>query len=343
MLLPLADGGDGSVEAAIASGFASIDVEVPDALGRPHRASIALRDDAAVVEVANTCGLAITPERGREVAISASSEGLGIAAHHAISLGARRLVLGLGGSVSTDAGTGFLVGLGARLLDSSGSALRPGAGSLHELADIDLSGISLPSGIELVAATDVRAPLTGRAGAAHVFGRQKGADTADLDWFDRGLEHAAHVISKATGRTCSTTVAGTGSAGGIGFAVAALGGEIVSGADYFLDLVGFDDHLHRCDIVVTGEGAVDRQTLLGKLPSVVAGRSSSRPVHLVVGRNLLEPGTQSPFTSIRAIADLTDQDSSGDPALTQRFLQVIGERIGIVTKVEQTIAPGSRW
>jgi len=327
---PLADGGDGSVEAAIHAGFEEHQVSVPDALGRQHEAKVALRGRHAVVEVANTCGLALAGAPTRDLALHASSAGLGVAVKEVVSRGATTVVLGLGGSASTDGGIGFLAALGARVLDVDGEPVAPGGAGLAAVARVDLAPLAYLHGITLVAATDVTAPLAGTVGAAHVFGTQKGASAADIELLDRGLAQIARRLSEAVGSQApSADRPGAGSAGGVGFAAAAIGARLVSGADYFLDLLEFDQVVPGCDAVVTGEGAIDDQTLMGKLPAVVAARSRGLPVHVVAGRNDLSVGNREriQFASVRAVSELDGADMSADPELTRKLLARIAEQI----------------
>ncbi|MFJ5956857.1 glycerate kinase [Paenarthrobacter sp. NPDC092416] len=342
-ILPLADGGDGSVDAAVASGFGRYNCTVAGPTGQPVKADIAFDGVTAVVEVANTCGLAVLPNAGL-APLEASSRGFGEAVLFALSLKPRRMVLALGGSSSTDGGMGMLAALGLRFLDSSGRSL-PGNG--HSLSLVhSVSGSLVPElvDVELILASDVHNPLCGSDGAPAVFGPQKGCSAADVSALDAGLTHFVSVLAGSgaaavgswAGRDSQAETAslaeqpGAGSAGGIGFACLLLGARQVSGADYFLDLLDFDARKENCDLVITGEGSIDEQTLAGKLPAAVARRSGTRPIIAVAGRSLLpqERWSEMSLSCVYALADYTTLDSAKDPELSRKLLRRIGKDIG---------------
>ena len=326
--LPLADGGDGSVAAAVAAGFAPEPVTVAAATGRPHTAEIALSTTTdqdlptAVVEVANTCGLHTLPG-GRLAPLAATSTGVGQAVRHAVEHGARRIVLALGGSASTDGGAGLLAALGAGFRDRTGRDIQIAGGTLHRIATIDLAGLVDLTGIDLVIAGDVANPLTGPHGAAAVYGPQKGAAPADVAVLDAGLSHLVdRLMILRSDAPALAQQPGAGAAGGLGFAGLLLGGRIVSGADYFLDLLDFDHRVADSDVVVTGEGRIDDQTRHGKLPAVVARRSHPRPVIAVVGRSDISAATAEDMglAAVHALTDHTDQNPAGNPGLSRHLL-----------------------
>ena len=326
--LPLADGGDGSVAAAIAAGFQPHHCTVTGAVGQRRSATIAINDVTAVIEVANTCGLATLPA-GMQAPMIASSYGFGEAIRHAVGLGMRKLVLALGGSASTDGGTGLLAALGYQFADSAGQAVEASAQNLHQIHEIRGTDAVDLTGVELIIASDVTNPLTGSNGAAAVFGAQKGATPADIDRLDAGLDHLLDAVARSgwpDARALAATP-GAGAAGGCGLAAILLGATVVSGADYFLDLLGFDEHMRNVDLVITGEGRLDSQTLAGKLPAAVARRAGRTPVIAVVGRNDL--AEDSPvFAEIYPVTDLSDADTAHDTGLTSVLLRRIGADIG---------------
>ncbi|MBD0322696.1 MAG: glycerate kinase [Aldersonia sp.] len=340
-VLPLADGGDGSVDAAVAAGFAPHPVTVSAALGTPHRARIAVDADTAVVEVANTCGLTTLPH-GRKVALDASSLGLGHACAHALTTRPRRLVIALGGSASTDAGMGLLAGLGYTFRDHTGNPLPASGRSLARVAIVDATTARPLDGIEIVVASDVTNPLTGPNGAAAVYGPQKGADPATVRALDAGLNSFVDMFTHhgvPHARRLADTP-GAGSAGGIGFAALLLGARLVSGADYFLDLLDFDHHLAGCDLVVTGEGSIDEQTEHGKLLTVLARRAHPTPVIAVAGRSTL-PAARWPDAGlhrVHSLADYTDRNTATDPELTGRLLTHIGHQIATAPTAQPATA-----
>jgi len=263
--------------------------------------------------------------------MSASSYGFGQAIRAALAFSPRRLVLALGGSASTDGGIGMLAALGHRFLDGAGQPLAPTAANLDLIHCVDSSGAVNLDGIDLIVAGDVTSPLLGLTGAAAVFGPQKGATAAQVAQLDAGLESLVAAFTRS-GHTDADTAArapGSGAAGGIGFAAMLLGATTASGADYFLDLLNFDRHVGDADLVITGEGRLDHQTLQGKLPAAVALRAAPTPVVAVVGRNDLNNDTATTgFADIFAVADLTDSDTSRDPQRTAELLRHIGTHIG---------------
>ncbi|QIM21802.1 glycerate kinase [Phycicoccus sp. HDW14] len=324
-VLPLADGGDGSVEAALRAGYAPVEVTVPGPTGVPGVALLAERDGTVVVEVAGTCGMTRLPG-GRLRPLEASSAGLGVALREALRRRPRRVVLALGGSASTDGGLGMLAALGGA--DVSGTDL-PGGADLERVRRLALEGL-LPDGVELVVATDVTSPLLGPEGAAAVFGPQKGADAATVARLERGLAHLVAVAGRTRPDAAAlAAVPGAGAAGGLGFAGLLLGGRVVSGADLFLDLLGFDEAARGGDLVLTGEGRLDAQSLQGKLPSVVARRASTR-VEAVVGSSDLTPeeARRHGFSAVHDLVARTDGDPARDPALSRRLLTDVGRDVG---------------
>jgi glycerate kinase len=330
-LLPLADGGDGSVDAAVASGFTRRSYTVSGPTGQPVQANIAFDGATAVVEVANTCGLGLLPG-GTLDPLGASSRGFGEAVLFALSLRPARIVLALGGSASTDGGMGMLTALGYSFRDADGRQLSGSGGALARIHSIHRTALAELADTELVVASDVHNPLLGAQGAPAVFGPQKGAGPEELTTLDNGLEHFAAQLA-AAGFADADRLAGrpgAGSAGGIGYACLLLGAQQVSGADYFLDLLNFNARKDTCDVVITGEGSLDEQTLAGKLPAAVARRSASRPVIAVAGRSLLpqERWAEMDLTRVYTLAEYTDQDSSKDPELSAALLRRIGKDIG---------------
>jgi glycerate kinase len=330
-LLPLADGGDGSVDAAVAAGFTRRSYTVAGPTGQPVQAGIAFDGTTAVVEVANTCGLALLPE-GRLEALNASSRGFGEAVLFALSLKPARIVLALGGSASTDGGMGMLTALGYSFRDADGRLLYGSGRALGQIHSVSRTALPELAGTELVVASDVHNPLLGSNGAAAVFGPQKGARVEDVATLDAGLGHFVAKMAEA-GFASAAALAGhegAGSAGGIGYACLLLGATQVSGADYFLDLLEFNTRKDSCDIVITGEGSIDEQTLAGKLPAAVARRSGARPIIAVAGRSLLprERWPEMALARVYTLAEYTNQDSSKDPALSAALLRQIGKDIG---------------
>jgi glycerate kinase len=289
--VPVADGGDGTVDAALAAGFSRVPVRAQGPVGKPVDTAFALRDGVAVVEMADVSGLRLLPRDGL-AALEASSYGTGEVIAAALDHGCHTVLLGIGGSASTDGGAGLLTALGARLLDADGAELALGGAALAGLARLELDGLHPKlASTAVVVASDVDNPLLGPNGAAAVYGPQKGADPDDVALLDAALAHWADVLDAATG-TALRERPGAGAAGGVGYgALAALGAELKPGIDMVLELVGFADALPGARLVVTGEGSLDEQTLSGKAPAGVAAAAVAAgiPVVTVSGRLDLRP------------------------------------------------------
>ncbi|MCX4722768.1 glycerate kinase [Streptomyces sp. NBC_01306] len=287
--LPVADGGDGTVAAAVAAGFDRHEVRVTGPLGEQLTAAFALRDGVAVVEMAEASGLQHLPA-GVFAPLTATTYGSGELLRAALDAGARSIVFGVGGSATTDGGAGMLAALGARFLDAAGQPVGPGGGGLSELATADLSGLDTRlAGTEIVLASDVDNPLTGPKGAPAVYGPQKGASPEQVAALDAALAHFAAVLEKSIGAGAAEAALapGAGAAGGIGFgALVGLGASFRAGIDVMLDVLGFAPAVARATLVVTGEGSLDEQTLHGKAPAGVAAaaRAAGKEVVAVCGR-----------------------------------------------------------
>jgi glycerate kinase len=284
--VPVADGGDGTLAAAVSAGFTQVPVTASGPTGAPVVTSYARQGDLAVVEMADVSGLGRLPD-GRPEPLRATSRGTGEVIAAAVEAGCRRIVVGIGGSACTDGGAGLVQSLGAHLLDASGEQIGNGGQSLADLSHVELTELrNCLADVDVIIACDVDNPLTGPRGAAAVYGPQKGADEADVLALDRALTHWADLVAQATGED-HREAAGAGAAGGVGFvAIALLGAELRRGIDLMLDLVGFHEQLVGADLVVTGEGSLDEQTLHGKAPAGVAlaAASAGVPVVAVCGR-----------------------------------------------------------
>jgi glycerate 2-kinase len=333
--LPVADGGDGTVDAAVAAGFTRVAVDTVGPTGERVATSYAVRDGVAVVELASSVGLSRLPG-GRLAPMTSSTYGLGIVVAEALDIGVSTVVIGLGGSASTDGGAGMVQALGGRLLDDDGADLPPGGVALSRLAQVDLS--VLPErlrGVNIVAAIDVDNPLLGPRGAAAVFGPQKGADTDDVADLDRGLTRWASLVTTATGRDFAASP-GAGAAGGAGFAaLAVLGAVARSGIDLILELIRFDQAVRGAALVVTGEGSLDGQSLSGKAPvgvsRAVRAADPSVPVVAVVGRSLLdhdqvrEAGLDAAYSLSVLEPDLERSMASASALLSRVGAQIAAE------------------
>ena len=311
--VPVADGGDGTLDAALSAGYRRVPVRAEGPTGEPVETAYAERNGVAVVEMADVSGLRLLPD-GRAMARTASSYGTGEVVRAALDAGCRRIVLGVGGSASTDGGAGLVQALGARLLDAGGREVGRGGAALAVVESLDLAGLHPALGeAEVVVASDVDNPLLGPRGAAAVYGPQKGASPADVAELDAALSQWAQAVRSVTGDDVADRP-GAGAAGGVGFAaLAVLGATLRPGIDLVLDLVGFRAALPGAGLVVTGEGSLDEQTLHGKAPAGVAAaaRAADVPVVAVAGRSLLDLTDLAP-TGIRAAYALTDIEP--DPA-----------------------------
>ncbi|MGH7685556.1 MAG: glycerate kinase family protein [Candidatus Dormibacteria bacterium] len=282
--VPVADGGDGTLEVLLASDAASRVTRhaVAGPLGATVEARLGwLGDGTAVVEMAEASGLRLLGE-GELDPLHATSRGTGELIRAALDAGAARIIVGVGGSGSTDGGAGALQALGARLLDASAQNLAAGGAALRALESIDLSALDARLRAAVVeVAVDVRTPLLGTQGAAALFAPQKGATPADVAVLEAGLARLSEVAMREGVSGDLSVQPGAGAAGGAAFGLALAGARLVPGAELVCDLVGLDAVLGDADLVLTGEGRLDAQTLLGKAPSEVAIRASSAAVRCV--------------------------------------------------------------
>jgi glycerate kinase len=323
--LPMADGGEGTLDAFAAAIPAStrMPVNVTGPHGRPVAASWLLlpaTDDAphgtAVVELASTSGIELLPEGLRP--LDAHSVGFGEAIVAALDHGVSRLVLGIGSSSSTDGGTGMLTALGARFTDAGGAAVPLGARGLDSVASVDLFGLrALPDG-GVVVLTDVTNPLLGPSGSAAVFGPQKGLDPGGVSRADAGLARLAALIP------ADPAAPGAGAAGGVGFGLLAWGARLVPGAAEVAELVDLRGALAAASVVVTGEGSFDGQSAAGKAPAHVAALAAAAgmPVALVAGRIAPDADT----SAFAASVSLTELAGGGEAAMSApaRWLREAG-------------------
>jgi glycerate 2-kinase len=316
--VPVADGGDGTLEAALSAGYRRVPVRADGPTGEPVDTAYAERDGVAVVELADVSGLGRLPG-GHLAALEASSYGTGQVIGAALDAGCRRVVLGIGGSACSDGGAGMVQALGGRLLDAQGAEVGPGGAALAAVASLDLAGLHpILSEAEVVVASDVDNPLLGPRGAAAVYGPQKGASPAEVAQLDAALARWAAAVQRATGRDLAA-LPGAGAAGGVGFAaVAVLGATLRPGIELILDLVGFPRALPGAGLVITGEGSLDFQTLHGKAPAGVAAaaRAAGVPVVAVAGRSLLSPADLEPAGILAAYA-LTDLEPDPDRCMIE--------------------------
>jgi glycerate kinase len=286
--LPVADGGEGTVQAMIdASGGRRIELQVTGPLGEPVPAFYGLMGDGAtaVIEMAAASGLELVPAARRNP-LHTTSYGTGQLILDALDAGARRFVLGVGGSATNDGGAGMLQALGGRLLDAAGADLNAGGGALAALARIDLSGLDVRiKDCVFDIACDVSNPLVGPQGASAIFGPQKGATPAMVEQLDANLRRYAEVIASDLGRQVAE-VPGAGAGGGIGAGMMVfLGGRLRPGSEIVMAAAGLDAAVAGADLVITGEGRIDSQTIHGKTPIGVArvAQRHGKPVIAIAG------------------------------------------------------------
>ncbi|MDK3256668.1 glycerate kinase [Blastococcus capsensis] len=340
--VPVADGGDGTLAAAVAAGFERVAVTAAGPTGEPVPTAYGRRGDVAVVEMADVSGLSRLPG-GRPAPLTATSRGTGELIGAALADGARRVVVGIGGSACTDGGAGMLQALGARLLDADGREIGPGGGALAQLSRVDLGGLHPAlADAEIVVACDVDNPLTGPTGAAAVYGPQKGADETQVERLDRNLGRLADLVAEATGRDVREAP-GAGAAGGVGFAaMAILGATLRPGIELMLDLLDFGDQVRQAELVIVGEGSLDPQTLHGKAPVGVARRARDAGVPTVVavcGRNLLSD-EQLRGAGIDAAYALADIEADPDRSMAEAGPLL--EQVAAQLAVRHLSAPGRR-
>lgn len=317
----VADGGEGTMDALCQSlGGRFIRIPVEDPIGRTINASYVILEDGntAVLEMSSASGLTLLTPAERNPMLT-STYGTGQLIDDAIGRGCRRFLVGIGGSATNDAGMGMLTALGYRFLDAEGNEL-PGAGaSLSKVCGIDCSGVSQAvRDSEFIVACDVDSPLYGSGGAAYVFAPQKGADPDMVKALDDGLRHYADVVASYAGKipmhcgpSCTgeasimkdaASMSGAGAAGGLGYAfVAFFGARLQRGVDMVLDAVGFDSIIEGADLVITGEGRIDAQTLTGKTPYGVLQRASRQNIPVIALAGSVALDDSSGFTAIRQI------------------------------------------
>lgn len=325
VLLPLADGGEGTAQALVTMTAGKIvHRNVTGPLGKPVQAAFGLLGPGgttAVVEMAQAAGLHLVPPARRDPRLT-TTFGVGELIHAALKQKVSRIIVGLGGSATNDGGAGAMQALGARFLDQSGRQLPPGGAALARLSRIDMDNFIFPIGqIEVLAASDVRNPLVGPDGASAVYGPQKGAGTAMVAELDDALAHYADVLRRDLGQDVAL-LPGAGAAGGLGAALAAfLGASFRPGIDVVLDAAGFEARAKDAAWVLTGEGRIDRQTLSGKAISGLLTRCRVLGV---------------PVAAFGGSVDAAAEAELQEQGLTQAFPMVNG----LVTLKEALREPG---
>ena len=332
--LPVADGGEGSVDAfaAALSGKARIvSVKGTDSFGCVRNGmKICVFGDTAVIEISQSAGL----QANRLDIMNATTYGVGALVRAALDEGCRRLIFCLGGSGTNDMGAGAACAMGVKFYDRNGCEFIPKSGNLSGISSIDLSGLDKRlSECEIVGACDVMNPLYGNHGAAAVYGPQKGADEETVKILDSGVRRLADVAEKEVGRSVAYTP-GAGAAGGFGAGIMLFfGGRRASGADVVLDAVGFDGQAETADMIITGEGCADGQSVCGKTVSRVAERSRGKEVVCLCGKvgdgaeKLLEHG-------VSRIVCITPDGQDEETAKKNCFVNLHNAVIGLFRENE---------
>lgn len=293
--LPVSDGGEGMVDSLLAvTGGERIRVRVKDPLFRETEAEYGLLEGGtAVIEMAAASGLPLVPEEDRNP-METTTYGTGELMQDALERGCREIILGIGGSATTDGGIGAAAALGARFLDEQGKEVPLSGKGLASIASLDFSAIDKRwKETKITIACDVVNPLCGTLGSAAVYGPQKGADAAMIDILDKGLGHLEALTARQKGRSFRE-MPGIGAAGGLALPfVAFMGAELKPGLEIVLDVLDFDRHLQGADLVVTGEGKTDEQSAMGKVLFGVSGRAGAKSVPVVALSGALEDGFES--------------------------------------------------
>jgi glycerate kinase len=281
VVLPVADGGEGTVRALVqASGGKTVTTRVMGPLERPVNATWGTLGDGTtgVIEMAAASGLPLIRRHERNPART-TTFGTGELIRHALDMGLRRLIIGIGGSATNDGGAGMAAALGARFLDAEGRTLPLGGLALRRLDRIDTTHLDpRVNDLEVEVASDVNNPLTGPTGASHVYGPQKGADASMVQELDAALDRYARVVLRDLGVDVCT-IPGAGAAGGLGAGlIAFLGATLRPGVDIVFEALRLESHIAGANLVITGEGRIDRQDLYGKAPMAVAQRAHAHGV-----------------------------------------------------------------
>ena len=315
--VPIADGGEGTTDAFLTNeGGECINNPTYDPLMRPITAEYAiLPDHTAIIEVAAASGLTLlTPEERNP--LTTTSYGTGILIKDAIRRGCTRLLLGAGGSATNDGGTGILQALGYTFRDNQGNLLDKGGAILNRIHTFDQPDLKHP---EITILTDVTNPFHGKQGAAHTFARQKGANEAEIQFLDEGLRNFAQVIQQTTGKDINR-LPGSGAAGGIAGGLAAfLDAEIHPGIQYLLDHIRFADLIRGADLIITGEGKLDRQTLLGKAPFGILTIAKKENIPVVAIAGIVEDKGLLLQAGFREVHALKEETVPLEQAMTKEY------------------------
>jgi glycerate kinase len=340
--VPMADGGEGTVQAIVdATGGRFIKRTVADPLGRRIKATFGLSGDgkSAIMEMAAASGLAILKPRERNP-MKTTTYGTGELIKHALKLGVKKILIGIGGSATNDGGTGMAEALGVRFLDAGGKALSGSGGNLHKIASIDMKGLDPRlKHVRIEVACDVNNPLTGRHGAAQVYAPQKGATPEMVKRLDAGLSHLAKVIKRDLGVSI-LKAPGSGAAGGLGGGLMAfVNGQLRPGINIVIDSVKLARKIKGCDLVITGEGRMDHQTAFGKTPAGVAKVSKAQGIPVIaicgcLGKNpqiVNTVGIDAFFSALEEGVDEEDLPKRG-PAMLTNCAEQLGRLMALQLK-----------
>ncbi|MCY8352508.1 glycerate kinase [Bacillus haynesii] len=326
--IPVADGGEGTVQALVdATGGDIVHQTVTGPLGKPVKAAYGLLGDGktAVIEMAEASGLHLVPP-GQRNPLLTTTRGTGELILDAAEKGVSTIIIGLGGSATNDGGAGMAAALGAKFLNRDGEEIENGGGALAEIAKIDVSGLNPKlKHIQFEAACDVDNPLTGPRGASAVFGPQKGANSEMTALLDQNLKHYAAAVKAELGCEIDS-IPGAGAAGGLGAGLFAfLNAELKSGVDIVLDTLSFSERIKGADLVITGEGKIDGQTVSGKTPAGVAKRARSENIPVIAFAGSLGEGCElvydigisALFSIVPGISSLENALADGSSNLTR--------------------------
>ncbi len=334
--LPLADGGEGSLAALWEPlSLNRVTLTVRDPLLRPVPAFYGRAGESAYIEMAVASGLQLLTKEERDP-LKTSSFGTGQLIADALEKGARNIYLFAGGSATNDAGLGMAAALGYRFTDSGGRELPPVGASLAHLAHIHPPVRNRPGNSRFFLLVDVDSPLHGATGAARVYAAQKGADAAAVERLERGLRRFAQVAEKAFGRRVAR-IPGSGAAGGLGAgAMLFLNAQAGSGVERILEWSAFDEHLGVCDMVISGEGRLDEQSLRGKVVHGVARRCRrmKKPLALICGRSLLGAEEARKSLSARIVMTLRTENIGEEEAMRHAY-ELLARRAGALWETVQ--------
>ncbi len=319
ILVPVADGGDGTLDVLLAArpGSSVARLRVTGPLGASVTARLGMLEaTTSVVELAEASGLRLVPPAQVD-AMHATSRGTGELIRRALDAGCTRIVVGVGGSACTDGGAGLLQALGVRLLDAHGAEIAPGGAGLEGLVEIDVSDLHPElARCSIEVACDIRSPLLGPEGAARMFAAQKGASPAEVERLERALAHLADVAHDLAGGDVAA-LQGAGAGGGCGFGLALIGARLMPGAALVCDVVGLDSSLSGASIAITGEGRLDGQTRVGKAPAEVAARAKRSGIPCVAVCGTVADRLPDLFDAAIALDEL---DAGVDPMRHARAL-----------------------